>query len=84
MQSNFQSIFKYTSYAVVAAMSYYMFISFQIYQITHAMAPDHGITDLPNFKEIFWIPIVSAFALFAFKRQLENMSTPIFLLICKD
>lgn len=31
MQSNFQRIFKYTSYAVVAAMSYYMMISFQIY-----------------------------------------------------
>ncbi len=27
---------------------------------------------------------MSAFALFAFKRQLENISTPIFLLICKD
>lgn len=65
-------------------MSYYMIISFQIYQITHAMAPEHGITDLPTFKEIFWIPIVSAFALFAFKRQLENISTPVFLLICKD
>jgi hypothetical protein len=49
-------------------MIYYIYLSIQIYQRTQVLGPANGINDLPDFRKIFWIPFVSAFALFAFKR----------------
>lgn len=39
---------------------------------------------MPNFQKIFWIPVVTAFSLFVFKRQMQNFISPIFILVCKD
>jgi hypothetical protein len=73
-----------TSVFVIIFMTYYIYLSITIYILTRRLGPQNGIHDLPEFSKIFWLPIVSAFSLFAFKRQLKNASIPIFLLICKD
>lgn len=66
-------------------MVYYISLSVQIYSLMHSSLKSyHNLSDLPEFSKIFWVPIAVAFALFAFKRQLQNMSTPVFMLICKD
>ena len=49
-------------------MSYYVYLSVQIYTITHQSLKPAHLTDLPEFSKIAWVPIVSAFALFALKR----------------
>jgi hypothetical protein len=49
-------------------MSYYVYLSIQIYNITHQSLKPAHLTDLPEFSKIAWVPIVSAFALFALKR----------------
>lgn len=40
--------------------------------------------DLPQFYKICWIPISSAFALYAFKKQIINASVPYLRLVAKD
>jgi hypothetical protein len=84
MQTKFQAIFRATSVVVLLFMCYYINLSVTIYFLTQKLASKHEVYDLPQFSKIFWVPFVSAFALFAFKRQLQNASTPIFMLICKD
>jgi len=49
------------------------------------MAGDkHNQLDLPEFCQIWYVPLISAFALYVFKRQIQHISLPIFLLISKD
>jgi hypothetical protein len=84
LKNNSQEIFKYTAYAVVVCMLYYIKISVEIYNLTNQLSAQKGITDMPDFSKIFWIPIASAFALFAFKRQLYNITVPCFIQIAKD
>lgn len=73
------------SLTAVLLMSYYAFLSVQIYEVMHSTKGIyHSLTDLPEFNQVFWIPICSAFALHCFKRQVINVSVPWFCLITKD
>jgi len=40
--------------------------------------------DLPTFSTIFMVPIITAFCLHGFKRQVKRLSKPLCLKICKD
>ena len=42
------------------------------------------MTDFPEFGRIYWFPFLSAFALFALKQQIQNITKPLFLQITKD
>ena len=66
-------------------MSYYAYLSVQIYEIMHATkGVHHNLNDLPEFGSVFWIPICSAFALYCFKRQVINSSVPWLRMVAKD
>lgn len=44
----------------------------------------HSLTDLPKFSKIWWVPFVSAFAMYCFKKQLINVFVPFIKIYCKD
>ena len=73
-----------TSAVVILFIGYYIYLSTKVYNLSQKLALETGFNDLPEFSKIFWVPIACAFALFAIKLQLQNLSTPVFMLICKD
>ena len=78
-------MFRLTTFLVIALMSYYIMLSVQLYNLYFEKKGDwHNLEDLPKFYKICWIPICSAFALFAFKRQIINASVPYMRVIAKD
>jgi hypothetical protein len=67
------------------AMLYYMYLSVQVYKQMHdPHQTHHDLTDLPKFSKIWWMPFVTAFALYCFKKQLINVFVPIVRIYCKD
>lgn len=78
-------VFRLMTFLIVALMAYYLYLVVQIYNY---MQKNKGVThqtlDYPEFSKIFWVPIVSAFALYCFKRQIVNVSVPYFKIVCKD
>ncbi len=78
-----QAFFRFVTYALIAALVYMICLDYLVYHDQHKTKPA-TLTDLPEFKQICWVPIISAFALFALKRQIQNASRPIFKHITKD
>ena len=39
---------------------------------------------MPVFSKVFWVPLSSAFGLFALKKQVKNIAKPILMIIGKD
>ena len=78
-----QAFFRFVTFSLLAALLYLIYMDYLVYHEQHEKKPV-DLADLPEFKQIFWVPIVSAFALFAFKRQIKNAARPIFKNITKD
>ena len=64
-----QSVFRFVTYALVAALLYLIYMDYLVYHEQHKQRPE-TLTDLPQFEQIFWVPLCSAVALFALKRQI--------------
>jgi hypothetical protein len=60
-----------------------MSIVYQVYFEQHKVKPA-ALVDLPVFSKIFWIPIVSAFALYASRERVLFLVRPVFKIIGKD
>jgi len=56
---------------------------YQVYFEQHKLKPD-TLKDMPTFTRIYWVPICSAFCLFACKKQIANAAKPIIHLVGKD
>ena len=83
MQSKIQALFRFVTFSLVAALLYLMYMDYLVYNAQHELKPA-SVNDLPEIKKICWVPIISAFALFALKRQIKNAAKPIFKHITKD
>jgi len=67
MMSVFETLFKGVTISLVALMLYFIWFVATVIPDLHKFKPE-SCTDLPKFTEIWWIPIISAFALHALKR----------------
>ncbi len=65
--SVFETLFKVVTISLVALMLYFIVFVIAVLPDLHKHKPE-TCTDLPRFSEIWWIPIISAFALHALKR----------------
>ena len=66
MQSRIQALFRFVTITLVAALLYLMYMDYLVYKAQQLTKPA-SLTDLPEFKQIVWVPVISAFALFALK-----------------
>ncbi len=64
MQSKIQALFRFVTFSLVAALLYLMYMDYLVYKAQHLTKPA-SLTDLPEFKQIVWVPVISAFAIFA-------------------
>ena len=83
MLAKIQALFRFVTFALVVALLYLIYMDYLVYKAQHLTKPE-SLVDLPEFKQICWVPIISAFALFALKRQIQNAARPIFKHITKD
>jgi len=81
--SVFETLFKMVTISLVALMFYFIGFVAAVLPDLHKYKPE-SCTDLPKFTHIWWIPIISAFALHALKRQIVNASRPILKKFAKD
>lgn len=79
----FENLFKGVTCSLVFLMIYFICFVIVAVPVLHKNKPE-SCTDLPRFTEIWWIPIISAFALHALKRQIVNAAKPIFIKFGKD
>ena len=78
-----QVIFKTVTFTLTAALVYLICSFYLAYHELHLIKPADA-TDFPEFSKIYWVPLISAFAFFAMKRQIQNITKPLFLQITKD
>ena len=62
-----ETLLKVVTISLVPLMLYFIGFVVAVLPDLHKYKPD-SCTDLPKFSEIWWIPIISAFALHALKR----------------
>lgn len=62
-----QSLFKFVTYSLVIALIYMSYTDYLAYHELHSQKTS-TLTDLPVFNQIYWVPLISAFAIFAGKK----------------
>jgi hypothetical protein len=68
---------------LLAAKVYFLVTVWGVYHSQHRLKPSH-VEDLPLFSEIWWLPIVTAFAIASFRVLVTRSVRPFFFLVCKD
>jgi hypothetical protein len=77
------NVFRAVIAALLASMVYFLATVWGVYHLQHRLKPTH-VQDLPLFSEIWWLPIVTAFAIASFRVLITRSVRPFFFLVCKD
>ena len=64
-----QAIFRLVTYTLTLALSYLIYNVYFVYHEIKSTKPS-TLNDLPEFSKLYWVPFVSAFALYAIRRQI--------------
>ena len=77
------SLFRITTFAILITLTYFVVLVVQVYKEQLKTKPD-DLIDLPVFSQIWYVPFVSAGALFAMRTQVSQAVRPIFKIVGKD
>jgi len=64
------SLFRITTFAILITLTYFLVLVVRVYQEQQKTKPAE-LVDLPAFSEIWYVPFVSAGALFAMRTQVS-------------
>ena len=78
-----QVIFRLAIYALISALLYLIGSVYFVYHGLKNTKPS-TLDDLPEFGKIYWIPIVSAIALYGIRRLIHIVAKPLLFHITKD
>jgi len=79
----FDNVLRGVILLLITAMVYFLSVVWGVYHLQHKLKPQ-TVTDLPVFSQIWWLPIVTAFAIGSFRVLVTRSVRPFFFLVCKD